>query len=629
MIGHYQDVLAIEQADHPNHTLNSTYQLLQHSAQQYADAPALSFFLNTDDHHKPQTWSYKDLFSDITRAANLFRRLGIQRDDVVALILPNLPETHIAMWGAETAGIAFAVNNQLESSQLAQLLRNADVRWVVTVDAGVDEEMWTRTANACAALPGLHGILCISAEHYGLPRQSGDRSALPERMPVLNFHDLVAAEPGDELLFEAPAADDIAAYFCTGGTTGLPKIACHSQRNQVIFAGQLNAVVGGSMLGHGRTVLTALPLFHVNALLGTGLAAFASGSHVLLATAAGFRTPGLVPRFWEIVATHKVNGFSGVPTIYSALLQVPADDWDTSSLSAAICGAAPMPAELIRRFEQQFGMRVLEGYGLTEGVCASSVSPVNGALRPGSIGMRLPWQDMRAMVLDDDGRWLRDAATDETGVICISGPNVFAGYLDDGHNHGVWFETPDGQRWFNTGDLGRCDDEGFFWLTGRKKELIIRGGHNIDPRSIEDALVAHPAVAMCAAVGRPDIYAGELPVAYVQLRPGHDVSHDELLGHARSLIAERPALPKELIFVDALPLTAVGKTFKPALVMREVEQVVRQSAQALGVQLQSVDVRQEAKHGVVVRYRCAGDNGEQTGKLAELLASYTFVSQAL
>jgi len=306
-------------------------------------------------------------------------------------------------------------------------------------------------------------------------------------------------------------------------------------------------------------------------------------------------------------------------------LQVPIGDCDTSSLTAAICGAAPMPAELIRRFEQQSGQRVLEGYGLTEGTCASSISPVHGELRAGSIGMRLPWQDMRAMILDEHGQWLRDAEVDEAGVICISGPNVFSGYLEQVHNQGAWFTTADGRRWFNTGDLGRCDIEGYFWLTGRKKELIIRGGHNIDPRSIEDVLAAHPAVAMCAAVGRPDAYAGELPVAYVQLRKGLEVSAAELLKHAAQHIAELAAVPKELIFVDALPLTAVGKIFKPALVMREIEQVVRREAAGLNLQVDTVQVEQVAERGIVARYRC--QRNQQ--RLAAVLAGYTFISEAL
>lgn len=615
MIGSYQDILSIEQSVRPNADVPSTYALLQRSAERFANEPALSFIFTVEQHQQPHRWSYAELFADITRAANLFRRLGVQRGDVVALILPNLPETHIAMWGAETAGIAFAVNNQLEGAQMGELLRAAKTRWVVTVGAELDAQIHQRVLAACTDLPDLQGILQIRGQRY-----LGSAPASVE----LDFEQLLAAEPG-HLQFTPPEAGDVAAYFCTGGTTGLPKIARHSQHNEVAICDQLAAAVGEPVLRHGRTVLTALPLFHVNALLGTGLAAFAQGGHVLLATPAGFRAPGLIPRFWEIVETHKVNSFSGVPTIYAALMQVPLGDWDTSTLTAAICGAAPMPAELIRRFEQQTGLRILEGYGLTESTCASSISPVLAAPLAGSIGMRLPWQDMRAMILDADGQWLRDADTDEAGAICLSGANVFIGYLDDAHNRGAWFDTPDGRHWFNTGDLGRQDAAGNFWLTGRKKELIIRGGHNIDPRSIEDALAAHPAVAMCAAVGRPDSYAGELPVAYVQLRQGSSTTAAELMRHAEQHISERAAVPKELILVDALPLTAVGKTFKPALVMREVEQTVRREADGLGITLDMLEVEQCTRLGLVARYRCQGDHAP----LAHVLAGYAFTSQAL
>lgn len=617
MISCHSDILMLEQAPSPNTDVTSTYALLQRSATRFANELALSFFLTVDQHKHPHRWTYAELFADVTRAANLFRRLGVRRGDVVALVLPNLPETHIAMWGAQTAGIAFAVNNQLESTQMGELLRTAKTRWVVTVGAELDEQINQRTLAACREVPDLQGILQINGQRYLASESKVQEST------IWDFNQLLNAESGDSLQFTPPTEDDVAAYFCTGGTTGLPKIALHSQRNEVAFSGQLDAVIGEPVLRQGRTVLTGLPLFHVNALLATGLSVFGAGGHILLATPAGYRSPSLIQRFWEIVETHKVNSYSGVPTIYASLIQVPVGEWDTSSLTVAICGAAPMPAELIRRFEQQTGQRILEGYGLTESTSASSVNPAKANPIAGSIGLRLPWQDMRAMILDADGKWLRDAETDEVGVICLNGPNVFMGYLDDAHNHNAWFEMPEGQRWFNTGDLGRQDENGYFWLAGRKKELIIRGGHNIDPRSIEDALASHPAVAMCAAVGRPDSYAGELPVAYVQLRRGSTTTVEELMTHAQKTISERASIPKELILVDALPLTAVGKTFKPALVMREIEYTVRREANELGLTLDKLEVEQCPRRGMVVHYRCSGDHTP----LADVLAGYTFISQ--
>jgi fatty-acyl-CoA synthase/long-chain acyl-CoA synthetase len=425
----------------------------------------------------------------------------------------------------------------------------------------------------------------------------------------------------------------MASYLCTGGTTGLPKIACHTHANEIALCLQLNAVGGPKMLAPGITALTALPLFHVNAQLGTGLAVFAQGGHVLLAPPAGFRAPGLMQRFWEVVETHRVSTYSAVPTAYAGLLQAPLQGRDLSSLTAAICGAAPMPAELFRQFEAQTGQRILEAYGLTEGTCASSINPVNGESRIGSIGLRMPWQDMRAMILDEQGEWLRDAEVDEVGAICISGPNVFPGYLSAVHNQGVWFDTAQtnsqcgktSQRWFNTGDLGRQDADGYFWLAGRKKELIIRGGHNIDPKSIEEVLAGHPAVAMCAAVGRPDANAGEVPVVYVQLRAGAAAGEQTLLDYAAKHITERAAVPKAVCIIEALPLTAVGKIFKPALALREVELVVRQEAAANAVELVELRVAQDPKRGIVARYRLAGD----ADKLAAVLGRYVFCSEVL
>lgn len=631
MISTYQDIVALEQSAQPNSEIESTYALIARSALRYPDEPALSFFKSVEDHSAPATWTYAQLFADITRAANLFRRLGVQRGDVVALVMPNLPETHIVTWGAQTAGIAFAVNSLLEGAQIAELVRAAKARWIVTVDAQSDPQMWQRVEQASAQLPQLQGVLVVDGRRHVPGRL--DNAVLPEMLgttPVLDFHAELITEPCDGLRFFPPEEQDIAGYFCTGGTTGLPKIARHRHRNEVCLCGQLDAVVGHSMLRHGRTTLTALPLFHVNALIGTGLAVFANGGHVLLATADGFRSPGLIQRFWEIVHTHAVSGYSAVPPVYAALLQVPAGDWSTESLTAAICGAAPMPMDLLRRFEQQSGQRVLEGYGLTEGTCASSINPFAGESCIGSIGLRLPWQDMRVMILDPQGEWLRDAESDEVGAICISGPNVFAGYLEEAHNQEIWFETPaaDGrgtQCWFNTGDLGRRDGQGYFWLTGRKKELIIRGGHNIDPKSIEEVMATHPAVAMCAAVGRPDAYAGEVPVVYAQLRSGCEASPQALLDYAGQHITERAAVPKAVILLQALPLTGVGKIFKPALNMREIEFVVRREADALDIELLDVQVEQVAKLGLVARYRSRGESDA----LARVLGDYTFVSQRL
>jgi fatty-acyl-CoA synthase len=340
-------------------------------------------------------------------------------------------------------------------------------------------------------------------------------------------------------------------------------------------------------------------MFHVNAVLVTGLLPLSRGAHVLIGTPQGWRGEGVIARFWEMVERHRINFFSGVPTVYAALLQQPVAGHDIASLEYGLCGAAPMPPELMRGFQERTGLRILEGYGLTEGTCASSVNPPRGERRAGSIGLRLPLQSMKAVVLDDAGRFERDCAVDEVGVLVIRGPNVFAGYRLAEHDRGLWITDGDGDRWLNTGDLGRQDADGHFHLTGRKKELIIRGGHNIDPAVIEQSLYEHPAVQLAAAIGRPDAHAGEVPVAYVQLKPGAEVGAEALLAFARERIGERAAVPKAIRIIAAMPVTGVGKIFKPALKLREAEHALSEALHEARVAFVALEVRNDPSLGTV------------------------------
>jgi fatty-acyl-CoA synthase len=319
-----------------------------------------------------------------------------------------------------------------------------------------------------------------------------------------------------------------------------------------------------------------------------------------------------------------------VPTVYAALLQQPIAGRDLGSLEYGLCGAAPMPLELMRSFQERTGLKILEGYGLTEGTCVSTVNPPRGERRLASIGLRLPLQDMKVVLLDDDGAHVRDCAVGEVGVLLIRGPNVFAGYKVAEHNKGLWVDVgvdagsgsgsgagvgADG-RWLNTGDLGRQDADGYVYLTGRKKELIIRGGHNIDPALIEQPLHQHPAVLLAAAVGRPDAHAGEVPVAYVQLKPGAHVQESELLSFAREHIGERAAVPKAIRIVPALPLTGVGKIFKPELKLRETEDALSEVLRSAGVALVSVKARNDPSRGTCVDVSLAeGADRDLAGRL--------------
>lgn len=630
----FEDILEIENRDPglPGSDI-STYEFLSRSMSS-ASGLALSFFLRSQDFKKPFTWEFGEWLSCITQAANMFRDLGLQRGDVVAFVLPNLPETHWTIWGGEAAGVAFAINPLLEAPMVLDLLNAAKPKLVVTLAPAPGTDLWEKVSSILPRVTSVEAVLTVSPFRYlrgvagaimrGLywlktPRRVG-------RVQVLDFHSRLRLATGSALNFEPPVGSDVASYFCTGGTTGTPKIAIRSHRTEVANAMQLSAIVAGSDKSR-EAVLCGLPLFHVNAQIATGLVPWSAGRCVVLATPQGYRAPGLIQNFWTIVEHYRLAWFSGVPTLYSALLNVPRGNCDISSLRFGVCGAAPMPKELLTNFQRETGIKILEGYGLTEGGCVSSLNPMGGECRAGSIGLRLPWQGMRAVLTSDTGVYLRDAAVGEVGVIVIKGPNLFKGYLNPIHNQGIWLEIPgkDGlpEVWLNTGDLGCVDAQGYFWLTGRAKELIIRGGHNIDPKMIEEPMHAHPAVAMAAAIGRPDVHAGEVPVLYVQLRSGSSASVDELLDYARHVVAEQAAVPKRIYLLPSLPTTAVGKIFKPALTMAELESVVMEEATACGLSMSYCKAIQDPKKGYVVKWSVDGD----PEPLVSRLGKYSFSNE--
>jgi fatty-acyl-CoA synthase len=232
----------------------------------------------------------------------------------------------------------------------------------------------------------------------------------------------------------------------------------------------------------------------------------------------------------------------------------------------------------------------------------------------------MPYQRVRAAILDGAGRFVRDCATDEIGTLLIAGPAVFPGYLREQDNARVWAEP----GWLNTGDLCRVDRDGYVWLTGRAKDLIIRGGHNIDPQVIEEALLAHPSVAMAAAVGQPDAYAGELPMAYVVLRPGAAASVGDIAQWCRERIPERAAVPVRVEVLPSLPLTAVGKTYKPELRWRAIEYVLRAALAEKGIDA-AVSAGADERHGTLAQVRVADPARE--GEAREVLGAFAVASE--
>lgn len=613
-----QDIQAIERTPLVERNLpTSTYELIRRTAQAHPDAPALSFLLQGNGEENPLRLNYAELLGKITQTANAFHRLGLRPGKAVSFLLPNLPQTHYTIWGGEAAGIVNAINPLLEPEHIAELIHASDSELLVTLAPFPGTDLWDKVNSLRDHLPELRAILCVDmANLLPEPQRSAikaQRGPLPEG--VLDFDETIAACPADHLESgRVISADNIASYFHTGGTTGTPKLAPHSHGNEVAMAYCMNLV---TRFGVGDVTLCGLPLFHVNGVIVTGLAAFIGGAEVLLATPQGYRNTTLIGHFWKVIARHKVSFFSGVPTIYAGLLQVPSEGYDLSSLKYALCGAAPMPVELIRQFEAKTGLTLIEGYGLTEGTCGSCANPPAGERRPGSIGLPMPYCEVSIKIIDEQGQYLRDAAPNEIGNLCIRGATVFKGYLQASKNAGIWVDGD----WFNTGDLGRVDADGYIWLTGRSKDLIIRGGHNIDPQMIEEALHKHPAVAMAAAVGKPDEKAGELPVVYVQLKPGMQASEAELLEHAAAHIPERAAVPKDAWIIDAIPLTAVGKTFKPALRFDAISRVYRAALHELDSAIQ-VEVQSDDKAGQLAHVHLPRRDDALSEAIAQRLSGF-------
>ncbi|WP_293920269.1 acyl-CoA synthetase [Sphingobium sp. UBA5915] len=613
------DVRAIEAQGLPANWPESTYDLLRRGAAIDPDAPALSFFLTAQDHARPECWTYRRLMEQVHRTANAFHALSATPDTVIAFLLPNLPETHFVLWGGEAAGIVAAINPLLEPDAIADILNAAGASILVSLAPFPKVDFWDKVRTIAPKVPSLrhlvlvnladrvHGLKGIGARL--LQRRSirqacgpgGLRGVVPAHVQVHDFRTLTQRQPADRLVSGRHiSASDPSSFFCTGGTTGAPKIAMRRHGAETANAWAI-AQFMGSGFGRSKTVFCGLPLFHVNGVMVTGLVPFSQGAHVVLGTPQGYRGEGVVQRFWDIVAHHRINFFSGVPTLYAALMAIPVEGRNIDCLEYGLCGAAPMPVQLMKDFEAQTGLRILEGYGLTEATCVSSVNPPNGERRAGSIGLSLPGQPMKAVILDEAGAYVRDCLVNEVGVMVVSGPNLFDGYRLDDQNAGLWIDAGEGRIWLNTGDLGREDGEGYFWLTGRKKELIIRGGHNIDPAAIEEPLHRHPAVQFAAAIGRPDPHVGELPVAYVQLKPGTAISESQLLQFAQQQITERAAAPKDIHIIDEMPLTPVGKVFKPALKRHAIRKAALSVLLEAKLNVKDVDVVDDPRRGIIIQ----------------------------
>jgi long-chain acyl-CoA synthetase len=468
--------------------------------------------LRMDDAHL----SYDEFRDAALRAAAGIRSRGVEPGDRVGMVLPNVLSFPIVFYGALMAGaIVVPMNPLLKAREVEYYLRDSGARLVVTGEQSA--EPVTEAASTVG----------IDAVTVG--------PALPDA--------LLADEPLDALVDRAD--DDTAVILYTSGTTGQPKGAelTHAGLNSNARTTQETLLEGSP----DDVIMGCLPLFHVFGLTCSLNAGVLAGSLLTL-----------IPRFdggkaLSVVERDGVTVFEGVPTMFSAMLHQPdAADRDMSSLRLCVSGGSAMPVEVMRSFEETFGCIVLEGYGLSETSPVASFNHPHAERKPGSIGTPIRGVELR--LVDDEGA---DVAAGEVGEIAIRGENVMKGYWNRPEDTAT--AIPDG--WFRTGDLARQDDDGYFFIVDRKKEMIIRGGYNVYPREIEEALYEHPAVleAACIGISHPDL--GEEVVAAVALKPGASAEPAELQAFVKERVAAYK-YPRHVWLVDALPKGPTGKILR-------------------------------------------------------------------
>jgi fatty-acyl-CoA synthase len=541
------DVRAFEKIAYADRiAAQSVYDAIKLGAAHNPDAPAIQFLPNADPADTPIIISHRDFVARVTQAANMFHALGVGSDDVVSFLLPLLPEAFITLFGAEAAGIANPVNPLLEPHQIAEILQAARTSVLVTLGPMPGADIWQKVEQVRGGLKSLKAIVQVHGP--------GD----PSRK-IYSFGELIESQPGDHLISgRIISGDQTAAYFHTGGTTGTPKLVRHTHANQVYQAWGINLLLKAKP---GDNLLFGMPLFHVGGSLTQALSTVSRGGCLVVLSPSGWRNPASIKNIWGLVERFKPETISSVPTVLAAAFAIPPGHANISSLRYAAGGGSAIPVAVGKAIQDRFGLKVVEVYGMTETSSVHTMAYADRPIRLGSVGQPLPYARVRVVKLNDEGRFERECAVDEIGVVIMAGPGVVSGYLNEVHNKGAFVDG----NWVNSGDLGRLDKEGFLWITGRAKDLVIRGGHNIDPAPIEEILFQHPAVGLAAVIGQPDAYAGEVPVGYVQLKSGATVAPGELEAWVRERTPERAAVPVQILQINPMPLTGVGKVFKPQL----------------------------------------------------------------
>ncbi len=469
-----------------------------------------------------RSFTYGEFDARTDELAGGMVELGIEPGDVVSVFLPNCLEFLEAWWAIlKAGGVLGPVNPAYTGSEAAYVIEHSEAVAVVTSGAGAET-----LASRREQLDTVHNLISID--------EGGD----------VTLSEL--AGRGNGTPSPERGLDDVAAILYTSGTTGKPKGAMLTHRNELV-----NTTQGAELvpLAPGERVGMLLPLFHANAQVVTTLIPMMIGCEVVMWEKFS------ASKFWQAVEEFEPVTISAVPTILAAVLNAPGAPEGGNSLRYVICGAAPLSVELLTAFQDRFGIRILEGYGLTETGCIASINPFYGERKAGSIGLSLRGQQMR--IVGEDGEV---ADSGDYGEIVIKGPNVMAGYLKN--QEATDESIRDG--WLHTGDVGYMDEDGYFFIVDRSKDMIIRGGENIYPREIEEVLYAHESILECAVIGVPHDVRGEEVLAVVTLKPDASVDLDELAAFAAEHLAKYK-LPHRFELKDELPKTPTGKISKGPL----------------------------------------------------------------
>jgi long-chain acyl-CoA synthetase len=499
----------------PGKSNNSPNNLRELAELRAAEKAAETFLFSESD---GRSWTYAEFDKAINRAANLLKSNGIGKGDVVSLLMPNSAEYIIAYFACFKIGaLAGPVNSLLKAEEIQYVVNNSEAK------------------------------LMLGSADFSLPK----REVLPTLREIIIFDDEAAAtKDQSETLEEIElAAEDDAIIIYTSGTTGKPKGCLLTHGNVIANARQISEWLSYT---EKDRLLTIMPLFHMNAVSVTTMTPlYAGGSSVV--------SPKFsASRFWQIISEYKITSFGSVATMLSMLLQkfpggVPTG-LSTGQLRFAMCGSAPVPAEVMKKFEETFNCPVIEGYGLSESTCRSTFNPPDENRRAGSCGKPI---GNEMAVFDEEGREVPDG---ELGEIVMRGDNVFKAYFKNDEATKKAFRG----GWFHTGDIGYRSPDGFFYIADRKSDMIIRGGENIYPREIDELLFTHPGIASAAVIGVPDELYGEEVAAFIVLKDGAKVTEEEVMDFCRERLADFKC-PKSVHFLNDIPKGPTGKLLKREL----------------------------------------------------------------